>query len=165
MNGRAGYHSPLRRAQAAATRERILAACASLMEAGADLTYSAIARTAGVQERTVYRHFPAKADLEAGLDAELPAAIELRRRALSNFLGWKCELDPAGHRCNLSLTRTLEIVDLIKSLCDRASSDQQAVKFLDYIAADSRCKSASGPPGKNRRPAASPGKIGRRFSS
>jgi AcrR family transcriptional regulator len=67
MNGRAGYHSPLRRAQAAATRERILAACASLMEAGTELTYSAIARAAGVQERTVYRHFPAKADLEAGL--------------------------------------------------------------------------------------------------
>jgi AcrR family transcriptional regulator len=67
MNRRAGYHSPLRRAQAAATSERILAACATLMEAGTDLTYSAIAGAAEVQERTVYRHFPAKADLEAGL--------------------------------------------------------------------------------------------------
>lgn len=67
MNQRAGYHSPLRQAQAAATRERILAACATLMEAGTELTYSAIARQAEVQERTVYRHFPAKADLEAGL--------------------------------------------------------------------------------------------------
>src|ERR1700683_5274716 len=67
MNGRAGYHSPLRRAQAAATRGRVLAGGASLMEAGTELTYSAIARAAGVQERTVYRHFPAKADLEAGL--------------------------------------------------------------------------------------------------
>jgi AcrR family transcriptional regulator len=37
------------------------------MESGTDLTYSAIARAAGVQERTVYRHFPTKADLQTGL--------------------------------------------------------------------------------------------------
>ncbi|HJT56948.1 MAG TPA: TetR/AcrR family transcriptional regulator [Ktedonobacteraceae bacterium] len=37
------------------------------METGADLTYSNVAEAAGVQERTVYRHFPTKADLEAGL--------------------------------------------------------------------------------------------------
>ena len=67
MKSRARYHSPLRQAQAAATRERILVACASLMESGADLTYGAISRAAGVQERTVYRHFPTKADLQQGL--------------------------------------------------------------------------------------------------
>jgi len=60
------YHSPLRQAQAAATRERILQACAALLQQGSDLTYQAIARAAQVQERTVYRHFPAKADLQAG---------------------------------------------------------------------------------------------------
>jgi AcrR family transcriptional regulator len=64
---RSGYHSPLRQAQAAATRSRILAACSSLMQSGADLTYGAIARAADVQERTVYRHFPSKADLQTGL--------------------------------------------------------------------------------------------------
>jgi AcrR family transcriptional regulator len=37
------------------------------MESGADLTYGAISRAAGVQERTVYRHFPTKADLQLGL--------------------------------------------------------------------------------------------------
>jgi AcrR family transcriptional regulator len=37
------------------------------METGADLTYSNVAEAAGVQQRTVYRYFPTKADLEAGL--------------------------------------------------------------------------------------------------
>jgi AcrR family transcriptional regulator len=50
-----------------ATRERILEACVSVMETGADLTYNNVAKAAGVQERTIYRHFPTKADLEAGL--------------------------------------------------------------------------------------------------
>ncbi len=63
----AAYHSPLRQAQAAATRERIIQACLSIMETGEDLTYGGVAEAAGVQERTVYRHFPAKADLEEGL--------------------------------------------------------------------------------------------------
>jgi AcrR family transcriptional regulator len=61
------YHSPLRASQAAATRERIVAACTALMQRGADLTYASVAAEAGVQERTVYRHFPKKEDLEAAL--------------------------------------------------------------------------------------------------
>jgi AcrR family transcriptional regulator len=67
MNAGGAYHSPLRASQAAATRERIVAACVALMEQGTDLTYAAVATAAGVQERTVYRHFPKKEDLEAGL--------------------------------------------------------------------------------------------------
>jgi AcrR family transcriptional regulator len=67
MKSRGAYHSPLREAQAAATRERIVAACVALMQRGADLTYAAVAASAGVQERTVYRHFPKKEDLEVGL--------------------------------------------------------------------------------------------------
>jgi len=67
VKARSRYHSPLRQAQAAATRARILQASVSLMEQGADLTYHAIAQAADVQERTVYRHFPTKADLEAGV--------------------------------------------------------------------------------------------------
>ena len=61
------YNSPLRLAQTEATRARILDACVSVMETGSELTYSNVADAAGVQERTVYRHFPTKADLEAGL--------------------------------------------------------------------------------------------------
>jgi AcrR family transcriptional regulator len=67
MNKRAAYHSPLRQAQAAATREQVLKGCVAVMQTGAELTYSAVAAAAGVQERTVYRYFPTKADLESGL--------------------------------------------------------------------------------------------------
>ena len=67
MTAASRYHSPLREEQAAATRSRILDACLALMRTGADLTYSAVATRAGVQERTVYRHFPTRGDLEAGL--------------------------------------------------------------------------------------------------
>ena len=67
MNARGPYHSPLRESQAAATRERIVEACVALMQRGADLTYATVAAGAGVQERTVYRHFPRKEDLEAAL--------------------------------------------------------------------------------------------------
>jgi AcrR family transcriptional regulator len=67
MKVRAAYHSPLREQQAAATRARILDACVAIMERGGDLTYAAVASEAGVQERTVYRHFPARIDLQSGL--------------------------------------------------------------------------------------------------
>lgn len=67
MKSQSKYHSPLRQAQTEATRVRILEACVSVMETGAELTYSNVAEAADVQERTVFRHFPTKADLEAGL--------------------------------------------------------------------------------------------------
>jgi AcrR family transcriptional regulator len=67
MKNQSNYHSPLRQTQMAATRTRILEACVSVMETGADLTYNNVAEAAGVQQRTVYRHFPTRADLEAGL--------------------------------------------------------------------------------------------------
>lgn len=67
MNAKAAYHSPLREEQAAATRARIIEACASIMQAGGELTYAAVAVAAGVQERTVYRHFSTRSDLQAGL--------------------------------------------------------------------------------------------------
>jgi AcrR family transcriptional regulator len=67
MKAKGPYHSPLRESQAAATRERIVEACVALMRRGDELTYAAVAAGAGVQERTVYRHFPRKEDLEAAL--------------------------------------------------------------------------------------------------
>lgn len=57
------YHSPLRQAQTAATRERILDAFAELTESGVEPTYASVAERAQVQERTVYRHFPTKTEL------------------------------------------------------------------------------------------------------
>ena len=64
---KSAYHSPLRAAQAQATRDRIVEACVRSVEAGEDLTYAGVAAGSGVQERTVYRHFPRKADLEAAV--------------------------------------------------------------------------------------------------
>jgi len=65
MSGSAAapYSSSLREAQAAATHKQILEAVAHLIESAEEPTYAAIAARAGVQERTVYRHFPSKDDL------------------------------------------------------------------------------------------------------
>lgn len=53
-----------------------MAACLVLMRQGADLTYASVAAEAGVQERTVYRHFPKKEDpmFEACVDGAVPGA-------------------------------------------------------------------------------------------
>jgi AcrR family transcriptional regulator len=67
MKVRGAYHSPLRASQAAATRERIVGACVALMRRGADLTFASVAAEAEVQERTVYRHFPKKEDLQTAV--------------------------------------------------------------------------------------------------
>jgi AcrR family transcriptional regulator len=59
---RRGYQSDLRRARATQTRERIVAAGADLLTGSsirdwAGVTIRAVAESAGVNERTVYRHF------------------------------------------------------------------------------------------------------------
>jgi AcrR family transcriptional regulator len=79
------YDSPVRRQQAAETRERIVAAGAELLHGvpvwnWRALTVRAVAERAGVTERTVYRHFAteralrdavmARLEQEAGVDLE-----------------------------------------------------------------------------------------------
>ncbi|HWC37452.1 MAG TPA: helix-turn-helix domain-containing protein, partial [Acidimicrobiales bacterium] len=79
------YDSPLRRQRAAETRERIIAAGAALLHGfpiwnWRALTVRAVAEQAGVNERTVYRHFATERELrdavmtalehEAGVDLE-----------------------------------------------------------------------------------------------
>jgi AcrR family transcriptional regulator len=63
------YDSPLRQEQKEATRQRILDAAGRLMSDRGleDLSFAAIAKEAGVRERTVYRHFPNKGMLLEGL--------------------------------------------------------------------------------------------------
>lgn len=65
MKPAAKYESPLRDEQKAETRRRILGAAERLMQDAdlGELTFAAVAREAGVQERTVYRHFATKGDL------------------------------------------------------------------------------------------------------
>ncbi|MGE2815141.1 TetR/AcrR family transcriptional regulator [Mycobacterium heidelbergense] len=75
------------RADAARNAERILRAARTVYgELGPDAPIEAVARRAGVGERTLYRRFPAKADLvRAALDQsiaeDLMPAIEHARRA------------------------------------------------------------------------------------
>jgi AcrR family transcriptional regulator len=58
---------PLRRDQATAVRERILAAALEVIEAGEEPTMRAVAKAAEVSERTVYRYFAARDELFTGL--------------------------------------------------------------------------------------------------
>jgi DNA-binding IscR family transcriptional regulator/AcrR family transcriptional regulator len=59
------YDSPLRRAQADATRDRILQALADVLDTtgGDEVMFDEIAKAAGVERRTVFRHFPNKTEL------------------------------------------------------------------------------------------------------
>ena len=65
MKAAAKYESPLRDEQKAETSRRIVAAAERLMQDTnlGELTFAAVAREAGVQERTVYRHFATKDEL------------------------------------------------------------------------------------------------------
>ena len=81
------------RADAARNAERILRAARAVYgELGPDAPVEAVARRAGVGERTLYRRFPAKADLvRAALDQsiaeDLTPVIERARRAGDPLLG------------------------------------------------------------------------------
>jgi len=81
------------RADAARNVERILRAARDIYgELGADAPVEAVARRAGVGERTLYRRFPAKADLvRAALDQsiaeDLTPVIEDARRAQDPLRG------------------------------------------------------------------------------
>lgn len=68
----------MRRAQTAATRERILEAMSSLLgesDSAETLTYRTVAARAEVTEMTVYRHFPTRDALLTGLWAWINARI------------------------------------------------------------------------------------------
>jgi AcrR family transcriptional regulator len=73
--------STLRRDQAAAVRERILDAAIAVIEAGDEPNMRAVALAAQIGERTLYRYFPSRDDLYAGL---LPV---LRERASTPMAG------------------------------------------------------------------------------
>jgi len=73
---RRSYDSPLRRKQAADTRERIIAAGAEILHGfpvwnWRALTVRGVARRAGVNERTVYRHFANERELREAVLARL----------------------------------------------------------------------------------------------
>jgi len=73
------YSSVLRDQQAAATRERIVAACVELMvaEPTAYLSMPRVAEEAGVAVRTVYRHFANRDELIAAVHRRVEAGLGL----------------------------------------------------------------------------------------
>jgi AcrR family transcriptional regulator len=83
------YDSPVRRQQAAATRERIVAAGTELLHGfpvlnWRALTVRAVAEHAGVTERTVYRYFGSERDLRDAVMGrmERDAGVELEGLSL-----------------------------------------------------------------------------------
>lgn len=94
------YHSPLRQAQTEETRQRVLRAVADLLQRNPDdaLAYADLAAAAGVQERTVYRHFPTKDGLldsfwtwineRAGFSAFPASEADLIEQPKSVFAGF-----------------------------------------------------------------------------
>lgn len=74
------YHSPLRDAQADATRERVLDAAIDILveEGPSALTQRAIARRADVSAPTVARYLPDAESIAAGLDLRISERLGLR---------------------------------------------------------------------------------------
>lgn len=97
------YHSPLRAAQAEATREAILRGVATWMQRKPHekFTLDGIARLAGIERRTVFRHFPDKEALRTAfwawinrriLPRILPSSLaELREAPRATFAAFDAE--------------------------------------------------------------------------
>ena len=91
VRARRRYDTTLRRQQAAGTRERIVAAGSELLHRSPirdwrALTVRAVAERAGVNERTVYRHFVSERGLRDAVmrRLEVEAGIDLARLRLEN---------------------------------------------------------------------------------
>jgi AcrR family transcriptional regulator len=87
MPEKRNYDSPARREQAAATRERIVAAGAELVHElttwdWSQLTFRAVANRAGVSERTVYRNFSTERLLHDAVMARLEDAAGINYAAV-----------------------------------------------------------------------------------
>jgi AcrR family transcriptional regulator len=141
------------RADAARNAERILRAARDVYgELGAEAPVEAIARRAGVGERTLYRRFPTKADLvRAALDQSIaedltPAIEDARRtddplRGLADLIEAAISLGArehnlltAAHRAG-SLTPDISI-SLNEALNDLVRRGQQAGRVRADLVAD-----------------------------
>lgn len=78
------YSSPLRERHAQQTRDLILDAVTTLLESHRidEIATREIAQSAGVSERTVYRHFPDRDALLAGLTSRLMRSIKQRQMSV-----------------------------------------------------------------------------------
>jgi AcrR family transcriptional regulator len=123
------------RADAARNVERILRAAREVYgELGPDAPMEAVARRAGVGERTLYRRFPAKADLvRAALDQSIaddltPAIDEARRdgdplRGLTQLIHAAISLGAREHNLLTAAHRTGSLTFDISDSLNEALSD------------------------------------------
>jgi AcrR family transcriptional regulator len=145
-----GYRSPLRQQQVAATRERILRACADLVarRTSLDVSIPQLARAASVSEPTVYRYFPSKRDLfgalatlqferaTEGLDPRTPdelagALPTIFRRALEleGLLRWTLAT-PLGSTGRPTRGRRL---DMLRRASSAEATDPQTAEHLPRL--------------------------------
>lgn len=122
------YRSPLRRAQAAQTRELILEALTDLvLESGPDeVSIRALAERAGVSERTVYRYFPDREALHEGLADHLNERSETRRLELAlRDLDELVAVSPTMFDAFDEVADEMRAVALLRVAPDQLSDDQR----------------------------------------
>jgi AcrR family transcriptional regulator len=121
------YRKRVRAEQEEATRERITEATVTLHGSvgPARSTVSAIAREAGVQRATVYRHFPSEESLFQACTAHYWA-----RNPLPDVESWKSIRDP-GERLRVSIAEFYDFFEHNEEMLDKTSRDSHLVPAMD----------------------------------
>jgi AcrR family transcriptional regulator len=150
------YDSPVRRAQAGETRERIVAAGAQLVHGSPrrnwrDITVKAVAECAGVNHRTVYRHFASERELHdaivrrleeeagqplAGLELdELPEVTARVFSYMATFALQTARQDDNESLSEIDDRRRRALIDAVAARTDEWSEPDQtkAAAVLDVL--------------------------------
>ena len=137
----------LRDRKRAATRRAILEACAEieLFHGGAidpdRITYTRIAEIAGISERTVYRFFPTKQDLDAAYLADQPIGLGTARPTTLAEYADVIEQVTARWSERMGHVRIAEqeigVEDYPLGMEDRRRRDRELVEHLAGLVADS----------------------------
>ncbi len=124
-SGRA-YRKRLRAEQEAETRERIAAATVRLHQTvgPARTTVSGVAKEAGVQRATVYRHFPSEESLFEACTAHFYA-----RHPMPDVEAWAAVRDPDA-RLRRALTEMYAYFDETEEMFDRTGRDRGKVPAM-----------------------------------
>jgi AcrR family transcriptional regulator len=126
------YRKRLRAEHEADTRERIAAATARLHQTvgPARTTVSAVAKEAGVQRATVYRHFPTEESLFDACTAHYYA-----RHPMPNVEAWAHVRDPEA-RLRRALTEVYAYFEETEAMFDRTGRDRDKVPAMEKAVAN-----------------------------
>ncbi len=130
--GARSYRKRLRADQEQRTRERITEATVRLHGSvgPAKTTVSGVAKEAGVQRATVYRHFPDEESLFAACTAHYWA-----RHPMPDLGEWAAIADP-GERLRHALAEFYEFYERTEQMLERTSRDAHLVEAMaGYVAA------------------------------